>query len=233
MVIPHEFCSLDLVLLALASWIYFWIAKPVANLLFEFLEFESSFGTHMDKVIVALLRKFLRITRASVFGNAVMDLKAKVSVDGSCIAEFFILISFNNCWNFVQVEILQPLWDIIADTNEEKKTGMVTKRERWKNTGNASEISGSAGGIAGDVHEGAACWTESGDAREAMEATAMKTDSRGPISLFDELSDVSDVSEVIADYVGRCDSLRRAVLGWVAVVFYTAVMGYDKGLVIK
>ena len=61
----------------------------------------------------------------------------------------------------------------------------------------------------------------------------MKTDSRGPISLFDELSDVSDVSEVIADYVGRCISLRRAVLGWVAVVFYNAVMGYDKGLVIK
>ena len=73
----------------------------------------------------------------------------------------------------------------------------------------------------------------SGDAREAIEAAAMKTDSRKPISLFDELSDVSDVSEVIADYAGRCDSLRRAVLGWVAVVFYTAVMGYDKGLVIK
>ena len=160
-------------------------------------------------------------------------MKAKVSVNGSCIADFFILISFNKCWNFVQGEILQPLWDIIADTNEEKKTGMVTERERWKNAGNASEISGSAGGSAGDVHGGAACWTESGDAREAMEAAAMKTDSRGPISLFDELSDVSDVSEVIVDCVGRCDSLRRAVLGWVAVVFYTAVMGYDKGLVIK
>ena len=41
------------------------------------------------------------------------------------------------------------------------------------------------------------------------------------------------IFDVIADYVGRCVSLRRAVLGWVAVVFYTAVMGYDKGLVIK
>ena len=57
--------------------------------------------------------------------------------------------------------------------------------------------------------------------------------SRKPISLFDELSDVSDVSEVIADYVGRCNSLRRACLGWVAVVFCTAVLGYDKGVVIK
>ena len=84
----------------------------------------------MDAVIVALLRNFLQITRASVFGNAVLDLKAKVSVNGSCIADFFILISFNKCWNFVQGEILQPLWDIIADTNEEKKTGMVTERER-------------------------------------------------------------------------------------------------------
>ena len=62
---------------------------------------------------------------------------------------------------------------------------------------------------------------------------AMRTDSREPTSLFDELFDVSDVSEVIADYIGRCNSLRRAVLGWVAVVFYTAVLGYDKGLVIK
>ncbi len=61
----------------------------------------------------------------------------------------------------------------------------------------------------------------------------MKTYSMGLISLFDELSDVSDVSKVIADYVGSCVSLRRAVLDWVAVVFYTAVMGYDKGLVIK
>ncbi len=53
----------------------------------------------------------------------------------------------------------------------------------------------------------------------------MKTDSRGPISLFDELSDVSDVSEVIADYVGRCNCLRRAVLGWVAAVFLSCCDG--------
>ena len=42
----------------------------------------------------------------------------------------------------------------------------------------------------------------SGDAREAIEAAAMKTDSRKPISLFDELSDVSYVSELIADLCG-------------------------------
>ena len=110
------------------------------------------------------------------------------------------------------------------------------ERERWKNTGNACEILEDAGGFAGDVHGGRAGWSVSGGAREAMEAAAMKTDSREPTSLFDELfdlSDVSDVSEVIADYIGRCNSLRRSVLGWVAVVFYTAVLGYDKGLVIK
>ena len=232
MVIPHGFCSLDLVLLALASWIFFWVAKPVANLLFEFLEFESSFGTYMDEVIVALLRNFLQITRASVFGNAVLDLKAKIPVDGSCNADLFFLISFNKCWNFVQGEILQPLWDIIADTFEEKKTGMVTGREKRDADSACRRRVGLDDG-AGDAYEDVAGWAESGDAREAMEATAMKTDSREPISLFDELSDVSDVSEVIADYVGRCDSLRRACLGWVAVVFCTAVLGYDKGVVIK
>ena len=105
MVIPHGFCSLYIVLLALASWIFFWIAKPVANLLVDFLEFESSFGMHMDEVIVALLRNFLQITRASVFGDAVLDMKEKILFDGSCIADFYILISFNNCWNFVQGEI--------------------------------------------------------------------------------------------------------------------------------
>jgi hypothetical protein len=233
MVIPHGFCSLDVVLLALASWIFFWIAKPVANLLFDFLELESSFKTYMDEVIVALLKKFLQITRASVFGDADLDLKAKVSVNGSCIADFFISFSFNKCWDFVQGEILQPLWDIIADTNEEKKTGMVSERERWKIADKASGIGGSAGGIAGDAHEEGACWTESGDAREAMEAAGLRIDSRGPISLFDDVSVVLHVSEVSVDYVGRCNSLRRAVLGWVAVVFYTAVLGYDKGLVIK
>ena len=133
----------------------------------------------------------------------------------------------------MQGQILQPLWDNIADIIEEKKTGMVPERERWKNTGTACGILVDDGGIAGIAHGGRAGWSVSGDAREAMEAAAMKTDSREPISLFDELSDVSDVSKVIADYVGSCDSLRRACLGWVAVVFYTAVMGYDKGLVIK
>ena len=54
-----------------------------------------------------------------------------------------------------------------------------------------------------------------------------------PISLFDDVSVVLDVSEVSVDYVNRYTSLRRVVLGWVAVVFYTAVLGYDKGLVIK
>ena len=109
MVVPYGFCSLDLVLLVLASWIFFWIAKPVANLLFDFLEFESLFGTHMDEVIVALLRNFLQITRASVFRNAVLDLK--VSVNGFCIADYFIYAkisykarSSNLCGKLLQIQ---------------------------------------------------------------------------------------------------------------------------------
>ena len=92
----------------------------------------------MEEVILALLKNFLQLTRASVFGNAVLDLKAKILLDGACIADFYILILFNKCWDFVLGEILQPWWNNNSDTNEELKTGMVTERERWTNTGNAS-----------------------------------------------------------------------------------------------
>ena len=54
-----------------------------------------------------------------------------------------------------------------------------------------------------------------------------------PISLSEDVFVVLSVSDVLVDYVGRYFDIRRASLGWVAVVFCTAVLGYDKGVVIK
>ena len=76
-------------------------------------------------------------------------------------------------------------------------------------------------------------WAESGDAGEAIGAADARIDSRGPISLSEDVFVVLSVSDVTVDCVGRYYDLRRACFGWVAVVFCTAVLGYDKGVVIK
>ena len=51
--------------------------------------------------------------------------------------------------------------------------------------------------------------------------------------MFEDVFVVLFVSDVKVDCVGRYFDLRRACFGWVAVVFCSAVLGYDKVVVIK
>ena len=109
------------------------------------------------------------------------------------------------------------------------KAGLDRKRE----LGMACTRQECSGGTGNDAQGEEAAWMASFDAREAVESAAMRTDSRMPMSLFDDVSVVSDLSEDDVVYVGSYFSLRRAMLVWVAVVFYTSILGYDKAVVIK
>jgi hypothetical protein len=217
----------------LTGWILFWIVKTAAISLFDFLACGFLLGTFIDEDILGFLRNFLHFMIVYAIANAVAKELVELSDHDSLSSDLDILNTINESWDFVQGEILSPLGIIIADTSEERIFGKATERENWKSTGDGCRSLRSDREEAEDVPEERASWIENGDAREALDATQLRIDSRMPISLFDDVSVVLDVSEVSVDYVNRYTSLRRVVLGWVAVVFYTAVLGYDKGLVIK
>lgn len=121
----------------------------------------------------------------------------------------------------------------VADEGEEIKAGPDAEREFWEITEEAGRRFGRFGGGAGDDEGETAGWAVSGDTREAMGAAATRIDSRGPTSLSDDVFVIPDDSEDSVVYAGRYVVLCRACAGWVAVVFCTAVLGYDKGVVIK
>jgi hypothetical protein len=139
-------------------------------------------------------------------------------------------------WGITQVMGLLTLVNTFPDAVEKTKNEVVATRKIGEDTGTAASrtesISGdNAGGVAQKEAAGRA---ESCDAREAAAAMELRIDSRGPASDSDDASvALSDVSDVRVVYVGRFFDIHCDRWGWVAGVFYTSVLGYDKRVVIR
>ena len=165
--------------------------------------------------------------------GAAVDLILVWLIEGPCSETFATTeIWLNRCWDAMDERLLKPLQEFIEATREMRKLEEGSEKENW-DTDSAGRSRVCLDDKAGDAEEEVAGWAESGDAREAIGAADTRIDSRVPISLSEDVFVVLSVSDVLVDYVGRYFDIRRASLGWVAVVFCTAVLGYDKGVVIK
>ena len=123
-----------------------------------------------------------------------------------------------------------------ADAVEKTKNEVVATRKSGEVAGTAASrmesISGdNAGGVA---QKEAAERAESCNAREAAAAMELRIDSREPASVSEDVSVVvSVVSDVRVVYVGSFLDIHCDRWGWIAGVFYTSVLGYDKRVVIR
>ena len=167
-------------------------------------------------------------------GLGAADLILVWIVEGPCSETFATTkIWVNRCWDAMDERLLKPSLDFVEATREMKrKLEEGSEKKNW-DTDSAGRSRVCLDDKAGGEEKEVAGWAESGDAREAIGAADARIDSRGPISLSEDVFVVLSVSDVLVDYVGRYFDIRRASLGWVAVVFCTAVLGYDKGVVIK
>lgn len=208
------------------------MVEPVAISVFKFLVLEFLLFRDLDEDSIALFWNIFAKPVAMLIGAEVLG-SEKLLINGSQRMDPMVSIWRSSCKDFFKDKILQPLWDRIAGTVEKMQERVGILRDRW-DTGMVNFREERSGDVAGDEEVGeAASRAESNDAREATLSAALRLDSRRPASIFDDVSVVSDASEVDVDYVGSYVSLRRSMLGWVAVVFCTAVLGYDKGVVIK
>ena len=206
MAYPHGFFFLNIVFRILLFFVLRWAVEVIAVWLLNFLILEFSLWIYIDEDGIALFRNMLQIVifvaYAVVQGPDCYRFcrsRGKVPV---------ILILFNAYWDFAQDEILQPFWNKIADAAEKMQAGLDTKRERGRGTGRVCTRQEGLWWFSGDDAQGK---------KAGWKTAAMRTDSRGPTSLFYDVHVVSDF----------------AMLGWFAVVFYTSVLGYDKSIVIK
>ena len=204
----------------------------IANLFLEilfFFNFPVARSMDVHNSFIRILVNFLVGLGA---GGAILLLE-KLLVVGACNENFqSIKILMNRCWDAFEEWLLKPLLEYLEERRELMQVEEDSDQEK-RDTDEASKSRVNLDDKAGDAEEGVASWVESGDASETIGVADTRTDSREPISLFEDVFVVLFVSDVKVDCVGRYFDLRRACFGWVAVVFCTAVLGYDKGVVIK
>jgi len=220
-------CVLDV----LSVWFLIRVLKLIANVFLEILFlFNFPVERSMD-----VQNSFIRVLVSCLFalGLSAADLILVWIVEGPCSETFATTrIWVDRCWDAMDERLLKPLHEFTEATRELKRAEEGSEKENWDtDVVCKSRVCLDEG--AGDAEEEVAGWAESGDAREAIGAADARIDSRAPISLSEDVFVILSVSDVLVDYVGRYFDIRRASLGWVAVVFCTAVLGYDKGVVIK
>jgi len=213
-------------------WFLIEVLALIANLFLEILFF-FNFPVERSMDVYNSFIKIL-VSHLVVLGaGAAIEMLEKWLVEGAGSENFHsIKILIYRCWDALEEWPLQPLLDYIEESREMMQAEELSEREKR----DAEAASRSRVGLddeAGDAEVEVAGWAESGDAGEAIGAADARIDSRGPISLSEDVFVVLFVSDVTVDCVGRYFDLRRACFGWVAVVFCTAVLGYDKGVVIK
>ena len=139
-------------------------------------------------------------------------------------------------WGITQVISLLTLVNTFPDAVEKTKDEVVAMQKSGEGAGMAASRMEriSRDDVEGVAQEEAAGRAESCDAREAAAAMELRIDSRGPASVSEDVSVVvSVVSDVRVVYVGSFLDIHCDRWGWVAGVFYTSVLGYEKGVVIR
>ena len=212
-------------------WIFIRVLQFTVNVFLEIL-FVLNFPVERS---MDVHNSFIRIPVSFLYAlgfDAAVSILERI-VEGPC-SGLFAKLKFwvNRCWDAAEELLLKSSLDLIEETRELKRTEEGSEEENWD-----TEVACRSGvGLddkAGGAEEEGAGWAESGDAREAIGDPDARIDSSGPTSLSEDVSVILSVSDVLVDCVGRYFDIRRAMLGWVAVVFCTAVLGYDKGVVIK
>ena len=131
---------------------------------------------------------------------------------------------------------LLTLVNTFPDAVEKTKDEMVAMQKSGEGAGTAASRTESISrdNVGGVVQREAAGRAESYIAGEAAAARELRIDSRECASDSGDASVVVyDVSDVRVDYMGSYFDIHCDRWGWVAGVFYTSVLGYDKRVVIR
>ena len=230
-------CFDSLPLFVLAYLVYGHLYLHIAEIVFRFFLVKLSLGKYLDVYGEFFLYQICLCTIAPAVVIAFLE-EAVCLISGFRSEGPPIWIWTHLCWGLDHVFRLLTRVNTFADAVEKTKNEVVATRKSGEDAGTAASrtesISGdNAGGVAQKEAAGRA---ESCDAREAAAAAAMelRIDSREPASDSDDASVVlSDVSDVRVVYVGRFFDIHCDRWGWVAGVFYTSVLGYDKRVVIR
>ena len=215
---------------------YCFLFEDIADFCFRFLFVRLSLWKHLDKYGEFFLMQFIQCTIAPVVVTAILE-EAVYLFSGFRSEGPPIWIWINLCRGFDRVIGHLSLVNTYADAVEKTKDEVAGMQKNGDDAGAAVATrkwssSDDDGGVAQREAAGRA---ESYDAREAVAAAVeRRIDSRGPISVSDDDSIVVSVaSDVSVVYVGRYINIHCDMWGWVAGVFYTSVLGYDKRVVIR
>jgi len=119
-------------------------------------------------------------------GGAILLLE-KLLVVGACNENFqSIKILMNRCWDAFEEWLLKPLLEYLEERRELMQVEEDSDQEK-RDTDEASKSRVVLDDKAGDAEEGVASWVESGDASETIGVADTRTDSREPISLFEDV----------------------------------------------
>ena len=215
--------------------VYTLLYQYIAKFVFRFFLVKLSLWKYLDIYGEFFLYQFCHYTIAPAVVIAILE-EAVCLISGLRIGEPPIWIWTYLCGGIIQVISLLRLMNTFPDAVEKTKNEEAAMRKSGEDAGTAASrtesISGdNAGGVAQKEAAGRA---ESCDAREAAAVMELRIDSREPASDSDDASVVlSDVSDVRVVYVGRFFDIHCDRWGWVAGVFYTSVLGYDKRVVIR
>ena len=230
-------CLGSFVLFVLAFGVYTLLYQYIAKFVFRFCLVELSLLKYLDVYGEFLLMKFCLSTIAPAVVIAILEEAVRlVSGLRSEVPPIWIWIHIS--WGITQVMGLLTLVNTFPDAVEKTKDEVVAMQKSGEGAGTAASRTESISrdNVGGVAQREAAGRAESYDAREAAAAAAreLRIDSREPASDSDDASVVvSDVSDVRVDYVGSYFDIHCDRWGWVAGVFYTSVLGYDKRVVIR
>ena len=167
-------------------WILTRVLQFVVNVFLEILfllnfPVERSMDVH---------NSFIRIPVSFLYAlgfDAAVSILVRI-VEGPCSALFAMLKFWvNRCWDAMDERFLKALQEFIEATREMKrKLEEGSEKENW-DTDSAGRSRVCLDDKAGDAEEEVAGWAESGDAWEAIGAADARIDSRGPISLSEDV----------------------------------------------
>jgi len=229
------FCLVSLPLFVLAFLVYGLLYQYIAEFVFRFFLVKLSLWKYLDVYGELFLLHFCSYGIAPAIAITLLEEAVRlISGFRSEVPPIWIWIHI--CWGILQVNRFLSLVNTFADAVEKTKDDMAATRTSGEGAGMAGSKTErvSRDDVGGVAQKEAAGRAESCDAREAAAAMELRIDSRGPMSVSDDNSVVvCDVSDVRVVYVGRYLDIHCDRWGWVAGVFYTSVLGYDKRVVKK
>ena len=200
---------------------------------FQIVLVKLSLWKYLDIYGEFFLYQFCHYTIAPAVVIAILE-EAVCLISGLRIGEPPIWIWTYLCGGIIQVISLLRLMNTFPDAVEKTKNEEAAMQKSGEGAGTAASRTErfSRDDVEGVAQEEAAGRAESCDAREAATAAReLRIDSREPASDSDDASVV--VSDVRVVYVGSFLDIHCDRWGWVAGVFYTSVLGYDKRVVIR